>query len=171
MGLLEVRVYPDPVLRKKADPVEVFDEDLDRLVRDMADTMYEAPGVGLAAPQVGISRRLYIIDISSPSRENLLVFVNPEIVHAEGEITWEEGCLSFPDVHTDVKRSRNVRLSAQDVKGRPFTLEGENLLAVAMQHELDHLDGRLLIDNMSLIDRTLLKRKMTRQAIEAAKIG
>jgi len=169
MGLLEIRIYPDPVLRKVAEPVVSFDESLDRLVRDMAETMYSAPGVGLAAPQVGVSRRVVVIDVNSPRRESLIVLVNPEIVEREGEITWSEGCLSFPDIHTDVIRARKVTVRAQDTSGAPLTLVGEDLLAVAMQHELGHLDGRLLIDGMSLIDRALLRRKMTRRAIEAAK--
>lgn len=169
--MLEIRIYPDPVLRTVAEPVTEFDEKLARLVHDMAETMYTAPGVGLAAPQVGVSRRLCVIDITSPSRENLLVFVNPEIVERDGEITWEEGCLSFPDVHTDVHRSKRVVVRARDVKAEEFELEAEDLLAVAIQHELDHLDGRLLIDNMSLLDKAQLKLKMTRRAIEAIKPG
>ncbi len=171
MALMEIRIYPDPVLRKVAKPVTLFDGELERLVSDMAHTMYTSPGVGLAAPQVGLSERFFIIDITSPRRESLHVFVNPRIVHREGAITWEEGCLSFPDVRTDVDRSRFVKVEAQDVKGRAFALEAEGLMAVAIQHELDHLDGRLLIDNMSIIDRALLKRKMTRQAIDSARSG
>jgi peptide deformylase len=169
--MLEIRIYPDPVLRRVAEPVTDFDEKLARLVHDMAETMYGSPGVGLAAPQVGVSRRLFVIDITSPQRENLLVFVNPEIVEREGEITWEEGCLSFPDIHTEVQRTRRLVVRAQDVEGETFELEAEDLLAVAIQHELDHLDGRLLIDNMSLLDKAQLKLKMTRRAIEAIKPG
>jgi len=169
--MLEIRIYPDPVLRMVAEPVTDFDEKLARLVQDMAETMYTSPGVGLAAPQVGVSRRLFVIDIASPSRENLLVFVNPEIIERDGEITWEEGCLSFPDVHTDVERARRVVVRALDTEGEEFELEAEDLLAVAIQHELDHLDGRLLIDNMSLLDKAQLKLKMTRRAIEAMKPG
>jgi peptide deformylase len=169
MEPLEIRVYPDPVLRMRAEPVTEFDASLERLVRGMAETMYTAPGVGLAAPQVGVSKRLFMIDLRSPQREDLHVFINPEIVEREGEITWEEGCLSFPDIHTEVERSRRVVIRALDVRGEPFELEGVDLMAVAMQHELDHLDGRLLIDNMAPIDRALLRRRMTRRAIEAAK--
>lgn len=169
--MLEVRIYPDPVLRRVAEPVTTFDESLERLVRDMAETMYSSPGVGLAAPQVGVCRRIFVIDLRSPQRESLLVFVNPEILERDGEITWEEGCLSFPDIHTDVQRSQRVVVRAQDQTGKSFTLEAEDLLAVAIQHELDHLDGRLLIDNMPLVDRALLKRKMTQRAIEATKPG
>ncbi|MBW2261993.1 MAG: peptide deformylase, partial [Deltaproteobacteria bacterium] len=125
----------------------------------------------LAAPQVGVSRRLFVIDTTIPRHENLLVFVNPEIIERDGEITWEEGCLSFPDVHTEVQRSKRIVIRAQDAAGAPFEMEAEDLLAVAIQHELDHLDGRLLIDNMSFLDRAQLKLEMTRQAIEAIKPG
>lgn len=169
--MLEIRIYPDPVLRRVAEPVTEFDESLERLVQDMAETMYASPGVGLAAPQVGVSRRLFVVDISSPRQEQLLVFVNPEIIEREGEITWEEGCLSFPDVHTDVQRTKRIVVRAQDAAGAGFELEAEDLLAVAIQHELDHLDGRLLIDNMSLLDKAQLKLRMTRRAIEAIKPG
>jgi peptide deformylase len=168
---MEIRIYPDPVLRRTAEPVTEFDEGVARLAADMAETMYAAPGVGLAAPQVGVGKRLFVIDLASPQREDLLVLVNPAIVRREGEIVWEEGCLSFPDVRTEVQRSRIVEMKAQDVKGNHFTIEGEDLLAVALQHELDHLQGRLLIDNMPLVDRTLLKRKLTRQAVAEAKPG
>jgi len=160
MAILEIKKYPEKVLKQKAKPVTSFDEDLQMLIDDMVETMYAAPGVGLAAPQVGKSRRLAVIDISS--RENkfpLIVLINPVIVNCEGEIEFEEGCLSLPEYTAKVKRAEKVAVKALDREGKSIEIEGTDLLAVALQHEIDHLDGMLLIDRISPIKREFFKKR------------
>ena len=158
--------YPDKRLREPGKEVEEFDADLHRLVEDMAETMYAAPGVGLAAPQLGISKRLFIVDVASDADEpsDLRVFINPEIIATEGETTFNEGCLSFPGVREDIDRAARVTVKALDQDGKPFELEAEGLLAIAIQHENDHLNGELMIDHLSVLRRRLVHRAMSKRA-------
>jgi peptide deformylase len=136
----------------------------------MAETMYAAPGVGLAATQVGIRKRLFIIDVATADEEpsDLRVFINPEIIETEGETTFNEGCLSFPGIREDIDRASRVKVRAQDRDGKPFELEADGLLAIAIQHENDHLDGKLMIDHLSVLRRRLVHRAMTKRAVDAA---
>jgi peptide deformylase len=160
MAVLEIKKYPEKVLKQKAKPVSSFDEELQTLIDDMIETMYAAPGVGLAAPQVGKSSRLAVIDISSREHKfPLIVLINPVIVNCEGEIEFEEGCLSLPEYTAKVKRAEKVVVSALDREGKGITIEGSDLLAVALQHEIDHLDGMLLIDRISPIKREFFKKR------------
>ena len=160
MAILEIKKYPEKVLKQKALPVTNFDQDLQALIDNMIETMYAAPGVGLAAPQVGKSKRLAVIDISSRAEKvPLLVIVNPVIVLCEGEVEFEEGCLSLPEYTALVKRSENVVVKALDRDGKPIEIEATDLLAIALQHEIDHLDGMLLIDRISPIKREFFKKR------------
>lgn len=159
--------YGNPVLEKPAAPVTVFDEELQKLVDDMFESMYAAHGVGLAAPQIGISKRLAVIDTSFKEDPNAkLVLANPEIIHSEGRHTQNEGCLSIPDFRESVTRPRKVTVRAQDVKGNFFEKTGEELLARAFLHETDHLNGKLYISHISALKRDLMKRKI-RKLIKA----
>jgi peptide deformylase len=154
--------YGDPVLETPAEPWTEFDsEELHQLVADMFETMYAHKGIGLAAPQIAISRRLTVIDISAgedPSQR--IVLLNPEVIHTEGVQIGEEGCLSIPGFRENVKRAMKVRVRAQDVKGNVFEIDGEELLARAMQHEIDHLNGILFLSHLSALKRDLIKRKI-----------
>ena len=153
--------FPDPVLARKADPVTVFDAELAKLADDMFESMYAAEGIGLAAPQIGVSKRLFIVDTSlGKNTTERLVLVNPEIVEREGKQVEEEGCLSLPDIRDKVHRSFRVRVRAQDVTGKWFEMEGDELLARAFQHENDHLDGILFIDRVSRLKRELILRRI-----------
>jgi peptide deformylase len=159
--------YPDKRLRERGQRVEAVTPEIQRLIDDMAETMYAAPGVGLAATQIGESYQLFIIDIadeSSPS--DLRVFLNPELIERTGEVTWQEGCLSFPGVQEDIDRASHVRVRAQDRDGAWFELEADGLLAVAIQHEYDHLQGVLMIDHMGPLKKRLTHRKMVKRAEE-----
>jgi peptide deformylase len=170
MALRPIRVYPDPVLLTPAEPVTAIDQEIRDLVRDMAETMYAAPGVGLAAPQVGVPKRVAVIDPADPKvHQGLIVLINPEIVEREGEMIWEEGCLSLPGVYEEVERAESVAVRALDLDGRERTIRGRGLLAVALQHELDHLDGTLLLDHLSSLKRGLLKRRLRKEALERPK--
>ena len=160
MAILEIKKYPEKILQQKALPVTAFDQALQTLIDDMIETMYAAPGVGLAAPQVGESKRLAVIDISS--REDkfpLLVLVNPVIVSHEGEVEFEEGCLSLPEYTAAVKRAEKVVVRAMDREGKKMEINGTDLLAIALQHEIDHLEGLLLIDRISPIKREFFKKR------------
>lgn len=153
--------YGDPVLEKVAAPVTSFDEQLKKLVDDMFESMYAAHGVGLAAPQIGISKRIAVVDITFKEDENAkLVLVNPEVIHTEGKQTQNEGCLSLPEFREPVTRARKVTVRAQDLHGKFFETTGEDLLARAFQHETDHLNGRLYIHHISGLKRDLIKRKV-----------
>src|SRR5215470_6243428 len=153
--------YGDPVLEKKAEPVTVFDEELKKLVDDMFESMYAAHGVGLAAPQIGISRRLAVIDVTfKEDPEAKLVLANPEIIHTEGKYTQNEGCLSVPEFREPVTRARKVTIRAQDVHGNWYEKTGEEILARAFLHETDHLNGKLYLSHLSAIKRDLMKRKI-----------
>lgn len=150
-----------PVLEKRAEPVTVFDEELKKLVDDMFESMYAAHGVGLAAPQIGISKRLAVIDVTfKEDPEAKLVLVNPEIIHTEGRHSQNEGCLSIPDFRENVTRARKVTIRAQDVTGKFYERTGEELLARAFLHETDHLNGKLYMSHLSALKRDLMKRKI-----------
>jgi len=169
--LRPILFYPDKRLRNPGKEVEEFDAELRELIEDMAETMYAAPGVGLAAPQLGISKRLFIVDVATGEDEpsDLRVFINPEIIEAEGETTFNEGCLSFPGIREDIDRAERIKVRAFDPDGKPFELEADGLLAIAIQHENDHLDGKLMIDHLSVLRRRLVHRAMTkRAAVDAA---
>lgn len=160
MALLDIRKYPDDVLKKKALPVEKVDKTLQRLIDNMIETMYAAPGIGLAAPQVGVSKRLLVIDISSKEEKiPLVVLINPEITESDGLIDSEEGCLSLPEYTTVVKRADRLAVKGLDRDGNPVEMECTGLLARAIQHEIDHLDGVLLIDRISAIKREFFKKR------------
>lgn len=161
MSVLEIKRYPDRILRKKAEPVETLDRNLQRLIDDMVETMYAAPGIGLAAPQVGVSKRVIVIDVSHRDEERtpLVVLINPEIASAEGEAESEEGCLSLPGYTTSVKRSEKVVVRGLDRKGKPLEIESGGILCRALQHEIDHLNGTLLIDRISSIKREFFKKR------------
>ena len=168
MALLPILRYPDARLRQKCADVVTFDEDLRKLVSDMTDTMYAANGAGLAAIQVGAPLRLFIIEPEVAGRaptDPVIVFINPEIVEISDEAqTGDEGCLSFPGVFVPVKRGMRARVRALDLEGKPFEMEGEELCARALQHESDHLIGRLLIDMVGPVKREIIKRKMKKEA-------
>jgi len=160
MAILPIKHYPDPVLKRIAEPVTVFDDELRKLAGDMAETMYAAPGVGLAAPQVGISRRLAVIDCArSGEAPQLFSLVNPEIVAREGESCEEEGCLSVPSYYANVVRSAKVRVRYQDLDGNLVERDAEGLLAICIQHELDHLDGILFVDRLSSLKKGIFRKK------------
>jgi peptide deformylase len=172
MALLPIRLYPDSVLRRRCRPVETFDDELKKLADDMVETMHAAPGIGLAAPQVGVDLRLAVVDLSvGKSPEDLLVLVNPVIRDSEGSQVDAEGCLSIPDYSDRVERPLRVRLEAQDLEGEPFQGEAEELLARAICHELDHLDGVLFVDHLRGLRRERARRflrKMSREQAPAA---
>lgn len=152
--------YPEPLLKKVSEPVTEFDAALKELAQDMVETMYAAPGVGLAAPQVGELKRLIVMDCSGREEEaDLLVAVNPEIVAAEGESCEEEGCLSVPEYYASVKRFSRVTMTYQDVEGQSHQRQAEGLLAVAMQHEIDHLQGILFVDHLSPLKKSIFRKK------------
>jgi len=159
MGWLNICTYPDPVLKKKAEDVSDIDQMLCNLIKDMTDTMYSAPGIGLAAPQVGVSSRLVVIDHSLGQRRLPLVMINPRIIYAEGTAYEEEGCLSLPDAYGQVKRARKVEVEFIDPKGKEMRMVAEDMLARVFQHEIDHLEGILFIDRMSRLRRDFLKMR------------
>ena len=156
--ILPILEYPDPRLKKVAQPVTVFGPEIERLVRDMAETMYAAPGIGLAATQVDVHKRVIVIDISE-DRDQLRVFVNPELLEAEGEAECEEGCLSVPGYYDKVTRAANIRVRAQNERGETFELATDGLLAVCIQHEMDHLLGKVFVDYLSPLKRARLAGK------------
>ena len=157
----EIVKYPDPILQKPTEPVTEFNEELRALVDDMFESMYAAHGIGLAAPQVGISQRITVIDLSfQKNPKEKIVLINPEIIHKQGKQNEEEGCLSLPEIREKVSRAEKVRVRAQDVQGEWFEIDGEELLARAFQHEIDHLDGILFIFRVSALKRDLLLRKI-----------
>jgi peptide deformylase len=158
-----ILTYPDPELKKKSAPVTVINEKTRELVRDMAETMYDAPGVGLAAPQIGVHQRIVVIDVSAKDEApELIVAINPVIIHTEGESYEEEGCLSVPKYAANVRRHERVVVKALNLEGEEITCKAEGLLAVAFQHEIDHLDGILFIDHISPLKREIFKRKYRR---------
>lgn len=176
MALLEIHTYPDPVLERVAKPVTDFGPELRALAENMQETMYAAPGVGLAAPQVGESIRLIVLDPTAGEKPgHFIAIANPEIIRAEGEIVFEEGCLSVPGFNEEVDRAQSVTVRGQDLSGKEITVEAQDFLAVIFQHEIDHLDGTLFIDHLSALKRTIIKKKIRkhkapprRQKAEAA---
>lgn len=173
MALRDIILYPHDVLSTKAAPVGEVDDALRQLVDDMIETMYDAPGIGLAAPQIGILQRLTVIDISSEENpDKLYTFINPQIVHAEGRIVWEEGCLSIPGAYEKVERSNKIVVQALDRDGEEFELDADGLLAVAIQHEIDHLDGVVFLDHLSSLKRrmALKKYKKNLEAMEKERL-
>jgi len=172
MALREIRRYPDPVLRNKTSRVELIDDSINHLIEDMVDTMHAAPGVGLAANQVGVPLQIAVIDLSlreeNVRRHPLLVIINPEVLSMEGAAIEEEGCLSIPEYAEKVKRAARVKVRAQDRTGNAFEIEAEGLLAKALQHEIDHLNGLLFIDRLSPLKKHVFKRKFKRAPAEKA---
>jgi len=167
MAVLTILEYPDPRLRKVAAPVAAFTPEVERLVRDMAETMYAAPGIGLAATQVDVHKRIIVMDISE-ARDVLRVFVNPEIVFSEGEAEREEGCLSVPGYYDKVTRAARVRVRAQDARGEPFELDAEGMLAVCIQHEMEHLVGKVFVDHLSPLKQARLAAKLRKKQRQTA---
>ena len=157
-------LYPDPVLLTPTKEVEIIDDEIKTLVADMVETMYAAPGIGLAANQVGVSKRICIVDLSvGDTPGELRVFINPRLVESAGQETAEEGCLSFPDIHLDIERPATAIVEAEDLEGRTFRVSADGLLARAMQHEIEHLDGRVFLMNLSPLKRELVKRQIKRR--------
>ncbi|MBL8472024.1 MAG: peptide deformylase [Rhodocyclaceae bacterium] len=163
MALLPILRYPDARLKKIASPVTQFDSALQRLARDMAETMYAAPGIGLAATQVDVHKRLIVID-TSEDKSNLQVFINPQIIERDGEQVCEEGCLSVPGIYDKVTRAEHVKVRAQNVNGEFFERDAGGLLAVCIQHEIDHLDGKVFVEYLSPLKQTRIKSKLAKQA-------
>jgi peptide deformylase len=169
MSVRSILHYPDPRLRQPGNKVETLTHELRQLIDDMAETMYAAPGVGLAATQVGEPWQIFVVDCAVEGEaSDLRVFVNPEILESQGTLANEEGCLSFPGAREEVERAEKVRVRAQDRDGAPFELEAEGLLAIAIQHEYDHLQGVLMIDRLGPLKRRLLHRKMVRRSETSA---
>ena len=163
MALLPILRFPDVRLRKVATPVTKIDDRIRRLAADMAETMYEEPGIGLAATQVDVHKRLVVIDVSE-DKSQLRVFVNPEIESVEGLALGEEGCLSVPGIYDKVERAERVRVRYLDLDGNAQVLSAEGLLAVCIQHEIDHLDGKVFVDHLSQLKQTRIKSKLAKQA-------
>ena len=163
MALLPILRFPDPRLKKVALPVDNVDDEVRRLAHDMAETMYEAPGIGLAATQVDVHRRVIVIDISE-TRDQLLVVINPELIASEGEQVGEEGCLSVPGIYDKVERAERVVVRYLDLDGNVQTIEAEGLLAVCLQHEMDHLQGKVFVEHLSPLKQMRIKNKLVKQA-------
>ena len=163
MALLPILRFPHPPLHRKATPVDLVDDSVRRLIADMAETMYEAPGIGLAATQVDVHKRIIVIDVSE-DKSKLLAFINPEILERSGEQVCEEGCLSVPGIYEKVSRSERVRVRALDPQGKSFTLEAEGLLAVCVQHEIDHLEGKVFVEHLSQLKQGRIRAKLAKQA-------
>ena len=168
MPLLPVRTYPDPVLRRECKPAEPGTDEIRKLAEDMIETMYAAPGVGLAAPQVGESVRMVVVDVFGQLGErNPQVLLNPEIVSYSEITAFEEGCLSLPEFTVEIQRPRVVEVSYQDLEGEKKSITAEDLFAVAIQHEMDHLEGRLLLDHASAVRRDMYRRKARKMKAQA----
>ena len=165
MAIRSILEFPDPRLRTRAQPVARFDADLHRVIDDMLETMYAAPGIGLAATQVDVHLRLVVIDVSA-DRTDPLVLINPEILSREGEIATEEGCLSVPGYFDEVKRASRIRVRAQDRDGNFFERDCEDILAVCVQHEMDHIDGKLFVDYLSNLKRERVRKKLEKERKE-----
>ena len=168
MSVTKIRVYPDPILQVKAAEIEQIDERIARLAGEMAETMYAAPGVGLAAPQVGVSERLIVVDVKNQEgKKELINLVNPEIIEVEGRVVEEEGCLSLPGITENVVRAERVLVRGYDLNEQEREIEAEGLLAVALQHEIDHIEGILFIDRISRLKRGIIQRKMRKLVQQA----
>ncbi len=171
MTLLGILKYPDPFLKTKAKKVESIDDGIRALIRDMTETMYQARGIGLAATQVGVDKRVVVLDVPDDEErrergKNLMALINPEILESSGSIKYEEGCLSVQGINADVERASNVKIRALDREGNAIEFEAEGLFAIALQHEIDHIDGILFIDRLSPLKRDMIKRKI-KKALEA----
>ena len=162
MAIRQILHYPDPRLRRSAETVERVDDQIRALIDDMVETMYQAPGIGLAAPQINVAKRVIVIDASTTKSE-LLVLVNPEIIHRQGEQTLEEGCLSVPGIYENVIRAERIKVRALDRHGKQFELETSELLATCIQHEIDHLEGKLFVDYLSRLKQQRIRKKMQKQ--------
>jgi peptide deformylase len=176
MALLPILTYPDPRLAQKSEPVKKFGPELEKICADMLETMYDAPGIGLAAPQVNVHQRIVVLDIDYEesedeppvlSNQNPRILINAKITKKEGDILFKEGCLSVPGEYEEVNRAEKVTVEYQDLRGEKHTLDAEGMLAVAIQHELDHLDGRLFIDRLSFVKSRSIKRKIKKELLEA----
>ncbi len=167
MALLNILRYPDARLHKVAVPVTVFDQTLKQLVADMAETMYQAPGIGLAATQVDVHKQLIVIDVSE-RRDSMVVLINPEIVDASGVSDIEEGCLSVPGIYDTLERAERVKVRAYDQNGKLFTLEAQGLLAVCIQHEMDHLKGKVFVESLSLLKQQRIRARLAKQLRKSA---
>ena len=163
MAIRPILHYPDPRLRIPGEPVQRFDDSLRELVDDMAETMYAAPGVGLAATQIGVPLQLFVIDVAMSGPSRLRTFINMEFIERTGSVCHPEGCLSFPGVSESIERFERVRVRAQDVTGQLFELEASGLLAIAIQHENDHIEGKLMVDHLSLLRRRFVHRAMMKR--------
>jgi peptide deformylase len=162
MPILDILRFPDPRLRNKAKRIEEVDSALHRLIDDMLETMYDAPGIGLAATQVNVAKRVVVMDLSE-EKDQPLVLINPEIIESDGAESYEEGCLSVPGVYETVKRAERIRFKAQDREGNPFEMDAEELLAICVQHEIDHLDGKLFVDYLSSLKRQRIRKKLEKE--------
>ena len=162
MALLDILVYPDTRLRNKAKPVEIIDDSIKKLAEDMAETMYAAPGIGLAATQVNVSKRIVVIDVSE-TRNDLQVFINPQFLGSGEKIATDEGCLSIPGVIAPVWRFPLADIEALDLDGKPFKVKAEGILAICIQHEIDHLNGKVFVDQLSQLKRDRIRKKLTRE--------
>ncbi|MCX6573930.1 MAG: peptide deformylase [Candidatus Aminicenantes bacterium] len=168
MAVREILIIGDPILTRRSEPVDAVTEDIVRLARDMVETVHAAPGIGLAAPQVGLNKRVIVVDLSvGEDPDALHVLINPEIVAKEGEAICEEGCLSVPDIKEKVARPYRVVVRGLDLEGQAVEIEGEDLLARAFCHEIDHLDGILFVEKLSALKRTLIKKKFKKSAAAA----
>lgn len=165
MALLKILHFPDPKLRKKAAPISIVTDDIRQLADNMLETMYAAPGVGLAAIQVDVQKRIVVIDVSE-DKSSPLIFINPEIIDKQGEREYEEGCLSVPEVYEVVTRADTVRVKALNRDGDPFELDADELLATCIQHEIDHLDGKLFVDYISNLKRQRIKKRLEKQRLQ-----
>lgn len=169
MAVLDIQTYPADVLKQKAKPIKKIDAEMQALIDDMIETMHDACGIGLAAPQVGISQRLVVLDLSTREEEHpVLVLINPEIIEADGIVESEEGCLSIPECLMTIKRAEKVKVRATDRDGNTVEIEAEGLLARALQHELDHLDGVVLFDRLSAVKREFVKKRYLKNLEKAA---
>ncbi len=167
MTILKIHTYPDPILRAKAEPITSFDQELESLSIDMAATMYDAPGIGLAANQVGLLKQIVVVDISQQEDEkNYITLINPKISNGEGIVTDEEGCLSAPECMGNVKRFQKIYVTARGIDGATLKFNAEDRFARIIQHEVDHLHGRLFIDYLSLLKRTMYKKKIKKMLKE-----
>jgi peptide deformylase len=162
MTKLAILEYPDPRLRTKAEPIRAVDDAVRKLTDDMLETMYAARGVGLSATQVDVHRRLLVLDVSD-TRDQPLVFINPEILAAEGQTPGEEGCLSVPGIYDKVERAERIKVRALDRDGAPFEMDAEGMLAICIQHEMDHLEGKLFVDYLSELKRQLIRRRLQKE--------
>lgn len=168
MALLHILEYPHPGLREKAKPIEQIDNQITQLAKDMLETMYDAPGIGLAATQVHVAKQLIVLDLSD-SKDQPLVLINPQIIAESGHQTYEEGCLSFPGIYAKVERANNITLKYQDLEGEPQQIEADGLLAICIQHEMDHLQGKVFVDYLSPLKQMRIRKTLEKRQRQAAR--